>query len=121
ENKSYHGDRRHDKVPSSDDDIESIENIQQAYDQLVEEFLKQKNRQCAEHKARKNEDEKQELHLNLVKCKVHNCGLEEDIKSMKDKLSFLDSECYGIVECKKSLIKHDKDLHESQELYKRLS
>ncbi|CAK9155766.1 unnamed protein product, partial [Ilex paraguariensis] len=103
-----------------EDDNESIKDIQQAYDQLVEEFLKENKRVHAlSVRLKMSEDEKQALYIDLVKSKDHYYGLEEDIKSLKDKVSFLESECHGLVESKKSLefklIKLDRGFHESQE------
>ncbi|CAK9185981.1 unnamed protein product, partial [Ilex paraguariensis] len=70
-----------------------------------------------------SEDEKKVIHVDLVKSKAHIVRHEEE-KSLHKKVSFLEREHKGIIESKKGLefklIKLDRDLHESQDLSKRI-
>ena len=72
-----------------------------------------------------SEVEKKALVMDLDKCKAHIVGLEEEKNSFQDKVSLFVREHNGLLESNKGLdfklIKLDRDLHESQELSKKLS
>ncbi|CAK9172413.1 unnamed protein product, partial [Ilex paraguariensis] len=74
------------EVSSSDYDTKCIEDIQEGYDRLVEEFLKENKRVHAlSTRLKSSVEEKQALHADLMKSKAQICGLEEENNSMKDK------------------------------------
>ncbi|CAK9152189.1 unnamed protein product, partial [Ilex paraguariensis] len=63
-----------------EDDTESIDDIQEAYDQLVEEFLKEKKKvHVLTTRLKMSEEENQALHVDLVNFKANNCWLQEEI------------------------------------------
>ncbi|CAK9180467.1 unnamed protein product [Ilex paraguariensis] len=111
---------------TSEDETKSVEDLQDEYNQLYEECLKQSEKLLLlSMRLKTSEDEKKKLHVDLVKSKVDICGLEEENKkSLHDKVNFLESEHQGPLESKKGLeyklIKLDRDLHKSQELLNRL-
>ncbi|CAK9142951.1 unnamed protein product, partial [Ilex paraguariensis] len=71
-----------------EDERQRVEDIYNAYDQLCEEFLKQKKRVLSlSSSLNTNEEKKKALHVELVKSKAHICMLEEN-KSLKNNLDF---------------------------------
>ncbi|CAK9162482.1 unnamed protein product, partial [Ilex paraguariensis] len=110
----------------SEHETKSVKDLQDAYNKLYKECLKQGEKLLSvSTRLKKSEDEKKALHVDLVKSKAHIVGLKEEKQSLYEKVSYLDREYNGLLESKKSLefklIKLSRDLHESQELLKRLS
>ncbi|CAK9165961.1 unnamed protein product [Ilex paraguariensis] len=102
------------EIPTCVKDEDCFEDIQDVYDQLFVEFLKQqKNVLALSEKVNSSEEDRKALHVDLVKS-----------KALLDQVSFLKRECHEIVKSKKNLesncAKLDKDLHESNELSKRI-
>ncbi|CAK9133969.1 unnamed protein product, partial [Ilex paraguariensis] len=113
------------EVPTYEEDVESFEDIQNAYDQLSNQFLKKQKRVLVlSGSVNTSEEDRKGFHVDLVKSKAHTFGIEEEMKFLQDKVSFLERACHELIETKKHLdskvIKLDKDLHESDELSKRL-
>ncbi|CAK9171882.1 unnamed protein product [Ilex paraguariensis] len=107
------------EVPICNEDIENFEDKQDAYSQLYEQLLKQQSILLVlRDRVNTSEKDRKALHVNLVKSNAHVCEVEEEKKSLQEKVSFLERECHGLVESKKclesKLIKFDRDLHESQ-------
>ncbi|CAK9136753.1 unnamed protein product, partial [Ilex paraguariensis] len=69
-----------------EDETESVEDFQDAYNELYKECLKQGEKLLSlSTRLKTSEDEKKVLHMDLVKSKTHICGLEEEKKSIHDK------------------------------------
>ncbi|CAK9146621.1 unnamed protein product, partial [Ilex paraguariensis] len=78
------------EVCSSEDEAQSIKDLQDAYNQLYEKCLQQKKKMLSlSTRLKTREDDKRTVHVDLVTPKVHICGLEEENKSLLHKLSFL--------------------------------
>ncbi|CAK9166339.1 unnamed protein product [Ilex paraguariensis] len=79
------------EVSTNEDETESMEDIQDVYNQLDEECLKEKKRiLLLSMRLKMNEDYKKTLHVDLLMSKAQVCGIEKEEKSLKDKLSFLE-------------------------------
>ncbi|CAK9141547.1 unnamed protein product, partial [Ilex paraguariensis] len=102
------------EVSTSEDEIESVEDLQDACNQLYEECLKHKKKLLSlSTRLKSSEDDKKALHVDLVNFKAHIYGLDEE-KSLQEKVRFLESEHRGLEESKKcleyKLIKLDREL-----------
>ncbi|CAK9156279.1 unnamed protein product [Ilex paraguariensis] len=99
---SYNGGRiLEEEIPTCVEDEEFFEDIQDVYDQLYVQYLKQQ-----------------------YTSKAQICGIEAENKSLLDQVRFLERQCYELVEPKNNLdskcAKLDKNLCESIELSNRL-
>ncbi|CAK9158841.1 unnamed protein product, partial [Ilex paraguariensis] len=71
-----------------DEEIESVEDLQDAYNELFKECLKQAERLVSfSTRLKMSEDEKKELHVELVNSKAHIVGLEVEKKFLHDKVN----------------------------------
>ncbi|CAK9156387.1 unnamed protein product, partial [Ilex paraguariensis] len=79
------------EVSTSEDEIESVKDLQNVYNELYKERLKQGEKLLSlSTRLKISEDEKKRLHVDLVKSKARIVGLEEESKSLHDKVSFLE-------------------------------
>ncbi|CAK9174805.1 unnamed protein product, partial [Ilex paraguariensis] len=88
------------KIPTCGalEDEECFEDIQDAYDQLNVQFLKQQKKVFSfNDRVNSSKEDRKALHLDLVKPKTQICGLEEDKKSFLDRVSFFEREDYELV------------------------
>ncbi|CAK9141060.1 unnamed protein product, partial [Ilex paraguariensis] len=75
----------------SEDETESVEGLQDAYNGIYNECLKQGEKLFSLLlRLKTSEDKKKALHVNLVKSNAYICGLVEEMKSLHDKVSFLE-------------------------------
>ncbi|CAK9165933.1 unnamed protein product, partial [Ilex paraguariensis] len=73
------------KVSISEDETKSFEDLQDAYNELYKECLKQgKKLLCLSMRLKTREEVKKSLHMDLFKSEAHIVGLEEK-KSLHDK------------------------------------
>ncbi|CAK9140237.1 unnamed protein product [Ilex paraguariensis] len=80
------------EVSMSEDETESIKDLQDAYNQLYEKCFKQRKMiLLLSMRLKTSEDDKKALHVDLVKSKAHVYGPKEYKKSFKDKLSLVES------------------------------
>ncbi|CAK9146659.1 unnamed protein product, partial [Ilex paraguariensis] len=74
------------EVSTSEDETESIVDLQDAYNELYKECLKQGNKLFSlSTRLKMSENEKKALHVVLIESKAYICGLEEEKKSLHDK------------------------------------
>ncbi|CAK9182560.1 unnamed protein product, partial [Ilex paraguariensis] len=74
------------EVSTSENETKSVEDLQDAYNELYKECLKQGDKLLSlSPRLKMSEEEKKALHVDIVKFKAHICRLDEEMKSLFDK------------------------------------
>ncbi|CAK9149621.1 unnamed protein product, partial [Ilex paraguariensis] len=113
------------EIPTCVEDEDFFKDIQDVYDQLYVQFLKQQENVFSLNGwVNLSEEETRAPQVHLVKSNAQICGLEDENKSLLDRVNFLEKECHELLKSKKNLeskyAKLDKDFQESNKPSKRL-